>query len=46
MSLTKNNLLLYKEIDNIAILTLNRPNQQNALSSNLMETLLKKVKRY
>jgi enoyl-CoA hydratase/carnithine racemase len=43
MSLTKNNLLLYKEIDEIAILTLNRPNQQNALSSNLMEELLKKL---
>ena len=43
MSLTKNNLLLYEEIDDIAILTLNRPNQQNALSSNLMEALLKKL---
>ena len=43
MSLTKNNLLLYEEIDDIAILTLNRPNQQNALSSNLMEVLLKKL---
>jgi enoyl-CoA hydratase/carnithine racemase len=43
MSPTKNNLLLYEEIDDIAILTLNRPNQQNALSSNLMEALLKKL---
>ena len=43
MSSTKKNLLLYEEIDDIAILTLNRPNQQNALSSNLMEALLKKL---
>jgi enoyl-CoA hydratase/carnithine racemase len=43
MSSTKNNLVLYEEIDEIAVLTLNRPNQQNALSSNLMEALLKKL---
>ena len=43
MSSTINNLLLYEEIDEIAVLTLNRPNQQNALSSNLMEELIKKL---
>jgi enoyl-CoA hydratase/carnithine racemase len=35
-----NSLLLYEEIDQIAILTLNRPKQQNALSSELMKELL------
>ncbi|MBH87990.1 MAG: enoyl-CoA hydratase [Pelagibacterales bacterium] len=43
MSSTKNNLLSYEEVDKIAILTLNRPNQQNALSSELMTALLNKL---
>ncbi|MDB9762111.1 enoyl-CoA hydratase [Alphaproteobacteria bacterium] len=38
-----NSLLLYEEINEIAVLTLNRPKQQNALSSELMKELLKKL---
>ena len=38
-----NSLLLYEEIDEVAVLTLNRPKQQNALSSDLMNVLLKKL---
>jgi enoyl-CoA hydratase/carnithine racemase len=38
-----NSLLLYEEIGEIAILTLNRPKQQNALSSELMKELLQKL---
>ena len=38
-----NSLLLYEEIDDVAVLTLNRPKQQNALSSDLMNALLKKL---
>ena len=38
-----NSLLLYEEIDEVAVLTLNRPKQQNALSSDLMNALLKKL---
>src|SRR5210317_1230656 len=43
MSSTLNNLLTYEVADNIAILTLNRPNQQNALSSDLMKDLIHKL---
>jgi len=43
MSEKLNNLLIYDEIDNIAILTLNRPKQQNALSSDLMTAILNKL---
>ncbi len=43
MSSTLNNLLTYEVADNIAILTLNRPNQQNALSSDLMKALIHKL---
>ena len=43
MSSTLNNLLTYEVTDNIAILTLNRPNQQNALSSDLMKALIHKL---
>ena len=43
MSSNIDSLLLYEEIDGIAILTLNRPKQQNSLSSNLMNELLKKL---
>ena len=43
MSSNINNLLSYEEVDKIAILTLNRPNQQNALSSELMTALLNKL---
>jgi len=42
MSSNINNLLLYKEVGAIAVLTLNRPQQQNALSSDLMNELLNK----
>jgi enoyl-CoA hydratase/carnithine racemase len=38
-----NSLLLYEEIGEIAVLTLNRPKQQNALSSELMKELLQKL---
>ena len=40
MSSDINDLLLYEEINEIAVLTLNRPKQQNALSSNLMNKIL------
>ena len=43
MSLNINNLLNYTEEDTIAILTLNRPNQQNALSTDLMRALVSKL---
>jgi len=43
MSSTLNNLLTYEENNKIAILTLNRPNQQNALSSELMKALIYKL---
>jgi len=43
MSEKLNNLLIYNEIDNIAVLTLNRPKQQNALSSDLMTAILNKL---
>ena len=43
MSEKLNNLLIYDEIDNIAVLTLNRPKQQNALSSDLMTAILNKL---
>ena len=43
MSEKLNNLLIYDEIDNIAILTLNRPKQQNELSSDLMTAILNKL---
>ena len=43
MSLDINNLLNYTEEDTIAILTLNRPNQQNALSTDLMQALVSKL---
>mgnify|MGYP001166206041 FL=1 len=43
MSSTLNKLLTYEESDKIAILTLNRPNQQNSLSSNLMRELISKL---
>ena len=43
MSLDINNLLNYTEEDTIAILTLNRPNQQNALSTDLMRALVSKL---
>ena len=43
MSLDINNLLNYTEEDTIAILTLNRPNQQNALSTDLMRALISKL---
>ena len=43
MSSTLNNLLTYEEKNKIAILTLNRPNQQNALSSELMKALIFKL---
>lgn len=43
MSLDINNLLNYEEKDTIAILTLNRPNQQNALSTDLMRALISKL---
>ena len=38
-----NDLLLYEEIDKIAVLTLNRPKQQNALSSDLMKAILNRL---
>ena len=43
MSLDINNLLNYTEEDTIAILTLNRPNLQNALSTDLMRALVSKL---
>ena len=43
MSSTLNNLLTYEESNKIAILTLNRPNQQNSLSSDLMRELISKL---
>ena len=43
MSVDINNLLNYKEKDTIAILTLNRPKQQNALSTDLMRALISKL---
>ena len=43
MSSSLNNLLTYEENNKIAILTLNRPNQQNALSSELMKALIYKL---
>ena len=43
MSLDINDLLNYEEKDTIAILTLNRPNQQNALSTDLMRALVSKL---
>ena len=43
MSSDINNLLNYTEEDTIAILTLNRPNQQNALSTDLMRALVSKL---
>ena len=43
MSEKLNNLLIYNEIDNIAVLTLNRPKQQNALSSDLITAILNKL---
>ena len=43
MSSTLNNLLTYEENNKIAILTLNRPNQQNSLSSELMKALIYKL---
>jgi enoyl-CoA hydratase/carnithine racemase len=43
MSSDINDLLLYEEINEIAVLTLNRPKQQNALSSNLMNKILIKL---
>ena len=43
MSEKLNNLIIYDEIDNIAVLTLNRPKQQNALSSDLMTAILNKL---
>ncbi|MDG2267426.1 MAG: enoyl-CoA hydratase [Alphaproteobacteria bacterium] len=42
MSSDINDLLLYEEINEIAVLTLNRPKQQNALSSDLMNKILDK----
>lgn len=43
MSLDINNLLNYEEKNTIAILTLNRPKQQNALSTDLMRALISKL---
>ena len=43
MSSTLNKLLTYEESNKIAILTLNRPNQQNSLSSDLMRELISKL---
>jgi len=43
MSSDINDLLLYEEINEIAVLTLNRPKQQNALSSVLMNKILIKL---
>ena len=43
MSSNINNLLTYEESNKIAILTLNRPNQQNSLSSDLMRELISKL---
>ena len=43
MSLHINNLLNYEEKETIAILTLNRPKQQNALSTDLMRALISKL---
>ena len=43
MSSSLNNLLTYEENNKIAILTLNRPNQQNSLSSELMKALINKL---
>ena len=43
MSSSLNNLLTYEENNKIAILTLNRPNQQNSLSSELMKALIYKL---
>jgi len=43
MSLDINNLLNYEEKETIAILTLNRPKQQNALSTDLMRALISKL---
>jgi enoyl-CoA hydratase/carnithine racemase len=43
MPIIKNDMLIYEELDNIAILTLNRPNQQNALSTDLMKALIYKL---
>ena len=40
-----NNILIYKEIDNVAYLTLNRPKAQNALSTDLLESLLTELKK-
>tara|TARA_B100002052_G_scaffold97398_2_gene89926 strand:- start:1271 stop:2053 length:783 start_codon:yes stop_codon:yes gene_type:complete len=40
-----NNILIYKEIDNVAYLTLNRPKAQNALSTDLLENLLTELKK-
>jgi len=40
-----NSLLHYEEIDEIAVLTLNRPKQQNALSTALMNELIQKLNR-
>jgi len=41
--LSKEEILLYEESNNIAHLTLNRPNAQNALSSDLLTDLYKKL---
>ena len=41
----KNNILLYKEKNNIAYLPLNRPKAQNALSSDLLNRLLVELKK-
>ena len=41
----KNNILLYKEKNNVAYLTLNRPKAQNALSSDLLNRLLVELKK-
>jgi enoyl-CoA hydratase/carnithine racemase len=43
MSSNINSLLNYEENNNIAILTLNRPAHQNALSTDLMKTLIIKL---
>ena len=43
MSSDINDLLLYEEINEIAVLTLNRPKRQNALSSDLMNKILIKL---
>ena len=41
--LSEEEILLYKESNNIAHLTLNRPNAQNSLSTDLLTSLYKKL---